>query len=65
MWGVELLGDSSVTIRIAVKCVPDDQWAVARDLRSRIKDQLDEAGIEIPFPQQSVWVRSEGERQPV
>lgn len=65
MWGVELLGDSSVTIRIAVKCVPDDQWAVARALRSRIKDQLDEAGIEIPFPQQSVWVRSEGERQTV
>ncbi|MFN7151224.1 MAG: mechanosensitive ion channel family protein [Microthrixaceae bacterium] len=65
MWGIELLGDSSVTIRIAVKCVPDDQWAVARALRSRIKDHLDDAGIEIPFPQQSVWVRSDGERQTV
>jgi small conductance mechanosensitive channel len=65
LWGVELLGDSSVTIRIAVKCAPADQWAVARALRSRIKDRLDLAGIEIPFPQQSVWVRSDGERQTV
>jgi small conductance mechanosensitive channel len=59
MWGVELLGDSSVSIRVAVTCAPDDQWAVGRALRSRIKDRLDLAGIEIPFPQQSVWVRSE------
>lgn len=65
LWGVELLGDSSVTIRVAVKCVPDDQWAVGRALRSRIKDRLDLAGIEIPFPQQSVWVRSDADRQPV
>ncbi len=66
LWGVELLGDSSVTIRIAVKCVPEDQWAVGRALRSRIKDRLDLAGIEIPFPQQSVWVRSDvADRQTV
>jgi small conductance mechanosensitive channel len=63
MWGVELLGDSSVSVRVAVKCVPDDQWAVGRALRSRIKDRLDLAGIEIPFPQQSVWVRSDAQHQ--
>lgn len=65
MWGVELLGDSSVSVRVAVKCAPDDQWAVGRALRGRIKDRLDLAGIEIPFPQQSVWVRAEPEHQGV
>ena len=65
LWGVELLGDSSISVRVAVKCVPADQWAVARALRGRIKDRLDLAGIEIPFPQQSVWVRSEPEHQVV
>jgi small conductance mechanosensitive channel len=59
LWGVEMLGDSSVSIRVAVRCTPADQWAVGRALRSRIKDRLDLAGIEIPFPQQSVWVRAE------
>jgi small conductance mechanosensitive channel len=61
LWGVELLGDSSVSIRVALKCAPADQWAVGRALRSRIKDRLDLAGIEIPFPQQSVWVRPESD----
>ncbi len=58
LWGVEALGDSAVTIRIAVKCAPADQWKAARRLRSRIKDRFDEEGIEIPFPQQTVWIRS-------
>lgn len=62
LWGVEELGDSSVAIRVAVKSAPADQWRVARELRSRIKDRFDDAGIEIPFPQQTVWVRSDAER---
>ena len=59
LWGVEALGDSSVSLRVAVKSAPADQWKVARELRSRIKDSFDAAGIEIPFPQQTVWLRSE------
>ena len=58
LWGVERLGDSAVTIRLAVKCAPADQWAVARAIRGEVKRDLDAAGIEIPFPQQSLWVRS-------
>jgi len=58
LWGVEHLGESGVSIRIAVKCAPADQWNVARVLRGEIKKDLDAAGIEIPFPQQSLWVRS-------
>jgi small conductance mechanosensitive channel len=62
LWGVELLGESGVNIRVAVRCTPADQWAVGRALRSRIKDRMDLAGIEIPYPQQSVWIRSAADR---
>ena len=58
LWGIERLGDSAVSIRLAVKCAPADQWAVARAIRGEVKRDLDAAGIEIPFPQQSLWVRS-------
>ncbi|MGH9182474.1 MAG: mechanosensitive ion channel family protein [Acidimicrobiales bacterium] len=57
VWGVETLGPSGVLIRLVVKTKPSDQWKVMRVLRHRIKDAFDDEGIEIPFPQQSVWVR--------
>jgi len=56
LWGVESLGDSAVVIRIAVKCAPAEQWSLARMLRSEVKKALDAEGIEIPFPQHTVWV---------
>ena len=40
---------------------PSKQWAVERELRLRIKEALDDAGMEIPFPQTTVWLRSEGD----
>lgn len=57
LWGVERLGASSIAIRLVVKTTPAEQWRVSRQLRERIKHALDEAGIEIPFPQQVVWHR--------
>jgi small conductance mechanosensitive channel len=57
VWGVEALGDSAVTIRIVARTRPGQQWAVARELRRRIKNRLEQEGIEIPFPQRSVHVR--------
>jgi small-conductance mechanosensitive channel len=55
IWGVEALGANGVTIRLVVKTTPADQWKISRLLRERIKAAFDEAGIEIPFPQQTVW----------
>jgi small conductance mechanosensitive channel len=55
LWGVEALGSNGVTIRLVVKTTPAEQWRVSRLLRERIKAAFDEAGIEIPFPQQMVW----------
>ncbi|MFH1538364.1 MAG: mechanosensitive ion channel family protein [bacterium] len=57
--GVEKLDDSSVVIRVMVKTQPLKQWDVMREMRRRFKNRLDEEGIEIPFPQRAVWMRSE------
>ena len=56
--GVQAFGADAVTIRVMVKTEPSEQWATARLLRKRVKDAFDSAGIEIPFPQRTVWVRS-------
>jgi small conductance mechanosensitive channel len=57
MWGVEQLGASAIVLRLVVKTTPSEQWRVSRELRQRIKQAFDADGIEIPFPQQTVWHR--------
>jgi moderate conductance mechanosensitive channel len=59
VWGVEALAADSVTVRVVLKTVPGQQWAVARELRQRVHARLKAEGIEIPFPQRTVWVRNE------
>jgi small conductance mechanosensitive channel len=59
IWGVEALSADAVVIRLVVKTVPLQQWKVARMLREAIKGQFDRNDVEIPFPQRTVWVRSE------
>ena len=61
VWGVQELGNDAVVIRLVVKTDPSEQWGVARVLRARIKKAFDEAGIEIPFPQRTVWIRNEND----
>ncbi len=55
--GIEALGADGITIRLTVKVEPGVQWALQRALRESIKGALDTAGIEIPFPQRTIWVR--------
>ncbi len=57
--GVEMLAADSINLRIMVKTVPLENWAVARELRQRIKSRFDHEGIEIPFAQRVVWHREE------
>ena len=64
MWGVERFGPDGIAIRLVVKTRPADQWKVLRELRQRLKVALDEAGVEIPFPQRTVWVRPQGASLP-
>jgi len=55
--GVEMLAATSVTLRVMVKTLPMEQWAVARELRQRVKARFDHEGIEIPYAQRVVWQR--------
>ena len=59
VWGVEALAADGVTIRLVVQTRPLAQWKVARELRARIKQAFDAEGIEIPFPQRTVWHRGD------
>ena len=54
-WGVEHFGADAVSLRLVVKTEPTEQWSTARELRGRIKREFDKVGIEIPFPQRTVW----------
>ena len=57
VWGVERFDADSVAIRTVLTTTPSEQWKVSRDLRHRLKEAFDAAGIDIPYPQRTVWVR--------
>ncbi|WP_030609270.1 mechanosensitive ion channel family protein [Streptomyces sclerotialus] len=59
IWGVQSLDADGVVVRVAVKTAPLKQWGVTREMRRRVKEALDAAGIEIPFPQRTVWMRTD------
>ena len=63
LWGVENLGAHGIDIRLVVKTQPSKQWEVSRLIRERIKAEFDVRGIEIPFPQQTVWMRVDDSAQ--
>ncbi len=54
VWGVESLANDAVVVRLVLKAHPGQQWRV---LRERIKAWFDAEGIEIPFPQRTVWLK--------
>ena len=58
--GVHALGESAIHLRVMLKVEPGTQWSTAREMRKRIKVAFDEAHIEFPFPQLTVWLRNEG-----
>jgi small conductance mechanosensitive channel len=59
VWGVQDLGPDAVIVRVTMKTAPLEQWAVAREMRQRVKARFDYEGIEIPLPQRVVWHRQE------
>jgi len=57
VWGAERFDADAVAIRTVLTTRPLEQWAVSRELRRRLKTAFDDAGIEIPFPQRTLWIR--------
>jgi small conductance mechanosensitive channel len=63
--GVESVTPDGVTLRLVIKTLPGEQWTLARVLRGRIKEALDEGGVEVPPSLRSFWsVRDESSRPP-
>jgi len=51
---VDSLDESSVSIKIIGETKPLRQWEVAGELRKRIKEGFEKAGISIPYPQRVI-----------
>jgi len=51
VWGMQTLDATGITMRVAVKTKPLEQWAVGRELRARIKTRFDHEDIAIPMQQ--------------
>lgn len=56
--GVDAFADSAVVVRAYLQTAPGRQWEVGREFRRRVLRELAEAGIEIPFPQRTVIVKT-------
>jgi small conductance mechanosensitive channel len=54
IWGITSLAREAVVLRVSVNTTPLRQWAAGRELRRRIKEELDKRGIEIPLMNQQV-----------
>ncbi len=50
VFGVDKLGDSSITISARIRTRPGKQWDVKRMLLLLLKERFDKEGIELPFP---------------
>ena len=55
--GVDSFGDSAITLRAWIKTAPLMQWKVEREFNRRIHLRFDKEGIEIPFPQRTLWIK--------
>ena len=66
-FGIQSFGDNAVVLRVRIKTVPGKQWAVGRAYNGILKEVFDARGIEIPFPQQTIWFgeAKDGSTQPI
>lgn len=55
--GPNKFGDSGIEIKVMGETKPLKQWDTLKEFRRRLKKAFDQEGIEIPFPQMSIWSR--------
>jgi small conductance mechanosensitive channel len=61
VWGVEQLTSDGVVMRLVVRTQPMQQWAVARELRRRIKQRFDVEGIEMQAAPRTMLITEDDE----
>jgi moderate conductance mechanosensitive channel len=59
VWGVQDMTPEFITVRVTLKTAPLEQWAVAREMRERIKARFDYEGIELARPARLIITRNE------
>jgi moderate conductance mechanosensitive channel len=57
--GVDAFADWSVQVKVRIKTVPLKQWEVGRELRRRILAAFEQHGIEIPYPERIVRLKTD------
>ncbi len=57
--GLDRFDDSAVVIKVRMKTAPGMQWAIKRAFNRLLKRRFDAEGIEIPFPQRTIWFAEE------
>jgi moderate conductance mechanosensitive channel len=63
VWGVQELTSEWITVRVTLKTAPMEQWAVARELRERVKARFDFEGIKLARPAHDIWIRDDKQPQ--
>ena len=58
---VDELGDSSVNLKVRIWAPSTEWYTVKMDLLWKIKKELESNGIEIPFPQRTIWFANKPE----
>jgi small conductance mechanosensitive channel len=54
--GLDQFGPAGILIKSRVKVRAGEQWRVSREFNRRLKKRLDELGIQVPFPRQTIAV---------
>jgi small-conductance mechanosensitive channel len=60
VWGVEAFTKDTLNVRVVARTRPMRQWAVARELRERIRDAFDRGDLAEPAGAASIAVAGEG-----
>jgi small-conductance mechanosensitive channel len=60
--GPNKFAESGIEIKVLGETKPLKQWDTLKEFRRRLKIAFDKEGIEIPFPQMSIWPKGSWER---
>lgn len=53
--GIDQIDHNGVLIRVLIKTLPLQQWAVGREYRWRVKEAFQRSGISLGIPQNRIW----------